>query len=181
MIKLPENFESFEEARKEGFLKIRDLKEQGVNVVGVFCTYTPAELIQAAGAVPVSLCGVNDLDIPFAERDLPKNLCPLIKSSYGSAVSQKCPYFYFSDMIVGETTCDGKKKMYEMLGEYKKTHIMNLPQGQKGQHSFDYWKAEMKLLREELEKTFDIDITDEMIGTAIREKKCGKKGSFRLL
>ena len=175
MIKLPENFESFEEARKEGFLKIRDLKEKGVNVVGVFCTYTPTELIHAAGAVPVSLCGVNDADIPFAERDLPKNLCPLIKSSYGSAVSEKCPYFYFSEMIVGETTCDGKKKMYEMLGEYKPVHVMNLPQGQEGEHSFNYWKEEMKLLRTALEEQFDVEISDEKLRQSIRERNEERK------
>jgi len=175
MIKLQENFESFEEARKEGFLKIRDLKEEGVNVVGVFCTYTPTELIYAAGAVPVSLCGINDSDIPFAERDLPKNLCPLIKSSYGSAVSERCPYFYFSEMIVGETTCDGKKKMYELLGEYKPVHVMNLPQSQKGQHNYDYWKAEMYLLKDALENQFGVEITREKLLESIRTRNEERK------
>lgn len=175
MIKLPENFESFEEARKEGFLKIRDLKEKGVSVVGVFCTYTPTELIYAAGAVPVSLCGINDSDIPFAERDLPKNLCPLIKSSYGSAVSERCPYFYFSEMIVGETTCDGKKKMYELLGEYKPVHVMNLPQSQKGQHNYDYWKEEMYLLKDALEDQFGVEITREKLLESIRTRNEERK------
>ncbi len=76
-----------------------------------FCTYTPIELIHAAGAVAVSLCGTSDEPIHYAERHLPKNLCPLIKSSYGFAISEQCPYFYFADLLVGgETTCDGKKK-----------------------------------------------------------------------
>ena len=35
------------------------------------------------------------------------------------AKTQKCPFFYFSDLIIGETTCDGKKKMYEYLGQFK--------------------------------------------------------------
>ena len=39
----------------------------------------------------------------FAERDLPRNLCPMVKASYGFAVSDKCPFFYFSDVVVGET------------------------------------------------------------------------------
>ncbi|MBR5186173.1 MAG: 2-hydroxyacyl-CoA dehydratase [Akkermansia sp.] len=51
--------------------------------------------------------GVED---PAAEANLPRNLCPLIKASYGFAFTDTCPYFYFSDLIVGETTCDGKKK-----------------------------------------------------------------------
>ncbi|MDY4548243.1 MAG: 2-hydroxyacyl-CoA dehydratase family protein, partial [Collinsella sp.] len=75
----------------------------------------------AAGAASVALCGTSDEVIPEAEKVLPSNLCPLIKSTYGFAYSQKCPFTYFSDMIIGETTCDGKKKMYELLGELKRT------------------------------------------------------------
>ena len=80
----------------------------------------------AAGAASVALCGTSDEVIPEAEKVLPANLCPLIKSTYGFAYSQKCPFTYFSDMIIGETTCDGKKKMYELLGELKRTHILHL-------------------------------------------------------
>ena len=116
---LPEQFDSFGEARKNGFLKVRSIKEAGGRVAGIFCTFTPLEILDAAGFLPVSLCGMSDEVIPAAEAHLPKNLCPLIKSSYGFAVSQKCPYTYFADLIVGETTCDGKKKMYELLGKLK--------------------------------------------------------------
>lgn len=92
------------------------------------CSYTPLEIIDAAGAASVALCGTSDEVIPEAEKVLPANLCPLIKSTYGFAYSQKCPFTYFSDMIIGETTCDGKKKMYELLNELKRTHILHLPQ-----------------------------------------------------
>ncbi|MBU5438810.1 2-hydroxyacyl-CoA dehydratase family protein [Tissierella sp. MSJ-40] len=175
MIKLPENFESYEEARREGFLKVKALKEQGTNVVGVFCTYTPIELIYAAGAVPVGLCGTSDEPIADAEMHLPKNLCPLIKSSYGFAVSEKCPYFYFSDMIVGETTCDGKKKMYELLNEIRPTHVMHLPQGQDKDHAFRYWRDEMVRLKETLEEKFNIEITNEKLKQSIKERNHERK------
>lgn len=52
---------------------------------------------------------------PRRRGNLPRNLCPLIKASYGFALTDTCPYFYFSDLVVGETTCDGKKKMFELL------------------------------------------------------------------
>ena len=70
----------------------------------------------AAGAVVVSLCSTSDETIEEAEKDLPRNLCPLIKSSYGFGKTDKCPYFYFSDLVVGETTCDGKKKDVRIHG-----------------------------------------------------------------
>ena len=85
----------------------------------MFCQYTPAEIIHAAGLKQVALCGRSHLPIKTAETRLPANLCPLIKASFGHVMEDSCPFAYFSDIVVGETTCDGKKKMYELLGEYK--------------------------------------------------------------
>lgn len=170
MLELPKNFDNYADARKEGFLKVKALKEKGTPVVGIFCTYTPIELIHAAGAVAVGLCGTSDAPIPDAEKHLPKNLCPLIKSSYGFAISETCPYFYFSDLLVGETTCDGKKKMYELLNEVKPTHVMHLPQGQDKDHAFMYWKAELIKLKEVLEEKLNVTITDEMLREEIKER-----------
>ncbi|MDR2934480.1 MAG: 2-hydroxyacyl-CoA dehydratase, partial [Candidatus Adiutrix sp.] len=109
----PEIFESFADARRNGFLSMKALKEKGVGVVGTFCTFAPLEVFLAAGLAPVGLCSTSDETIAEAEKTLPRNLCPLIKASYGFAVTDKCPYMYFSDLVVGENTCDGKKKMYE--------------------------------------------------------------------
>ena len=127
---LPEVFEEFAEQRKNSFLGVKKLKEQGVPVVGAYCTYFPQEIAMAMGAATVGLCSTSDETIPDAERDLPKNLCPLIKSSYGFAKTDKCPFFYFSDVVVGETTCDGKKKMYEYMSEFKDVFLMELPNTQ---------------------------------------------------
>ena len=127
---LPEVFEEFAEQRQKSFLAMKGLKDQGVPVVGAYCTYFPAEIARAMGAVTVGLCSVSDETIPDAEKDLPKNLCPLIKSSYGFAKTDKCPFFYFSDVVVGETTCDGKKKMYEYMSDFKDVFVMELPNTQ---------------------------------------------------
>ena len=125
---LPRTFEEFNEQRKAAFIRVKDYKQAGNRLIGFLCSYTPLEIIDAAGASSVALCGTSDEVIPEAEKVLPANLCPLIKSTYGFAYSQKCPFTYFSDMIIGETTCDGKKKMYELLNELKRTHILHLPQ-----------------------------------------------------
>ena len=124
---LPAIFDQFSEARQKGFLTVMDLKERGIPLVGTYCTFMPQEIPMAAGAVVVSLCSTSDETIEEAEKDLPRNLCPLIKSSYGFYVSDKCPYTYFSDLIVGETTCDGKKKMYELMARGKELFLLHLP------------------------------------------------------
>ena len=177
---LPEKFEEFADARKAGFLRVKDLKEQGRKVAGVFCTFTPHEILEAAGFTAVSLCGMSPETIPAAEVHLPKNLCPLIKSSYGFAVSDKCPYTYFSDLIVGETTCDGKKKMYELLNRIKPTYILHLPQG----HDSDpvtTWTAELRRFIRYLEEHFDVTITDEMLREAARKRNLERRTNLRLM
>lgn len=170
--KLPDIFESFNDARKQGFLTMKEEKDKGRKVVGTFCTYTPRELIYAADAISVSLCSTSDETVPDAEKVLPKNLCPLVKSSYGFAITDKCPYMYFSDMIIGETTCDAKKKMYELLGEIKDTHVMQLPHS-KNNFSMALWKNELVELIKKLEEKFDVKITEDKIKEAI--KLCNKE------
>lgn len=165
---LPKTYHEFVEARKKGFLRVKGYKENGGRVVGCLCSYTPQELIYAAGAASIGLCGMSNETVPDAEKVLPKNLCPLIKSTYGFAYSDKCPYTYFSDLIVGETTCDGKKKMYEFLGEIKDVHVLQLPQAQNRSYSKTIWREELDILKAKLEEKFQITITDEKLREAVK-------------
>lgn len=164
---LPRTFEEFNETRKQSFMKVKGYKDNGGHIVGFLCAYTPLEVIDAAGAAAVGLCGMNDETIPAAEEVLPANLCPLIKATYGFAYTEKCPFTYFSDLIVGETTCDGKKKMYELLGQMKDVHALRLPQGQDRSYEADMWYEEVKLLKEDLEERFGIMITDDDLRAAV--------------
>ena len=177
---LPENFENYTEARKKGFIRMHELKKQGKQVVGTFCSYTPNELVLAAGAVPVGLCGSSEEGIAEAEARLPKNLCPLIKSSYGLAASDKCPYFYFSDMVLAETTCDGKKKMYEMLGEIKPVHVMQLPPGREGPGALEYWRLETIRAKEAIEKNLGVTITEDAVRAAIKTRNRQRRALLAL-
>lgn len=175
MINLPEAFMNFSDARKTGFLEVMQLKETGKKVVGTYCAFTPWEIIMAAGAIPISLCGTSEEPIPAAETVLPRNLCPLIKSSYGHAITDTCPYFYFSDLIVGETTCDGKKKMYEYLEELKPVHVMHLPQSKEKKYSRELWKNEIISLKKRIEKEFNVEITEGKLRSAIHERNEQRK------
>jgi len=112
-------------------LRVKELVDHraaGGKVVGLYCVFVPEDLVLAAGAVPVGLCAGAQFAVPDAEEVLPRNSCPLVKSSFGFKVSRTCPYVQASDLVVGETTCDGKKKMYELLGELHPVHVMEVPQ-----------------------------------------------------
>lgn len=176
---LPDVFEEFAEQRQKSFLAIKELKDRGVPVVGTFCTYFPVEIAMAMGAATVSLCSTSDETIPAAEKDLPKNLCPLIKSSYGFAATKKCPFFYFSDLVVGETTCDGKKKMYEYLGQFKDVFTMELPNRQT-KDGLTLWKNEIIRFKVYLEQKFHVAITEEHIRNAVKIQNEGRVALKRL-
>jgi len=143
-------------------------KAEGKRIVGIMCEYTPRELIMAADGVPVCLCGGSAEMIPPAEEHLPANLCPLIKSTYGYHVQGKNPFLEMADLIVAETTCDGKKKMYELMGRTRPTYILELPQKPTDSDAMAHWIRELRKLRTKLEEHFDVELTDEKIRQAIR-------------
>lgn len=157
----------FEDMRTNGKASILAAKEEGRKVVGMYCLYSPKEIVLAAGAITVPLCGTSQDPIPAAERVLPRNLCPLIKSSYGFAASGTCPFFNFSDLLIAETTCDGKKKMYELLAEIKPLHLLQLPQKQDDEEALNYWYREVIKLKDRLEAEFSVTITEQDLREAI--------------
>jgi benzoyl-CoA reductase/2-hydroxyglutaryl-CoA dehydratase subunit BcrC/BadD/HgdB len=180
---LPAVFNDFGEARRAGFMRVKELKEQGQPVVGVYCTFMPEELVLAAGAIQISLCSSSDETIAAAEEELPRNLCPLIKASYGFAKTDKCPYFYFSDLVVGETTCDGKKKMYEYMSDVKPLYLMQLPHMRDTAQSKQLWYQELKAFKTKLEDFFEVTITEDAIRQAIKLKnreRLAKKHFYEL-
>ena len=164
---LPAVFEDFAEARRNAFVNVKKVKDQGIPVIGSYCTYFPQELAIAAGAATVGLCSTSGETIAAAEKDLPANLCPLIKSSYGFAKEDKCPFFYFSDIVVGENTCDGKKKMYELMSDFKDVFIMDLPNSQ-SEKGLELYKEELLRMKDYVEKKFEVTITDEDMRKAVK-------------
>ncbi|MFA5524230.1 MAG: double-cubane-cluster-containing anaerobic reductase [Tissierellales bacterium] len=175
----PEIMTEVEALRGVNSVKIKEASEKGKKVVGMYCVFSPQEIALAADAISVTLCGTTQAPIEEAEKELPRNLCPLIKSSYGFAITDKCPYFYFSDVLLAETTCDGKKKMYELMSKIKPMHIMNLPQTANDEDSLESWKKEMVYFKEFLEKQFGVEITDKKLKDAIklmnRERRAMKR------
>jgi benzoyl-CoA reductase/2-hydroxyglutaryl-CoA dehydratase subunit BcrC/BadD/HgdB len=145
-----------------------DARAKGQHIVGIMCEYTPRELIMAADAVPVCLCGGSAEMIPPAEEHLPVNLCPLIKSTYGYHVQKANPFIEMAELIVAETTCDGKKKMYELMGLTRPMHILELPQKPTDDDALVHWISQLRIFKAKLEELFSVEVTDEKIRQAIR-------------
>lgn len=138
-------------------------REQGKPIAGIYCIYAPVEIIRAAGAVPIGLCGKRQAPIQAAETVLPASLCPLILSSYGYAATETCPFFSASDFVIAETTCDGKKKMYEFLERIKPLHLMHLPYAQSLPAMLDLWRTEVERLASFLGDHGGIPVTENRL------------------
>ncbi len=145
----------------------REQKAAGRPLVGILCEYAPRELIMAAGGIPACLCGGSATTIPAAERYLPANLCPLIKSTFGYSVQQSNPFLEMADLVVAETTCDGKKKMIELLAESRPVHVLELPQKPDSADALAYWVQELRKLKDALELRFGTEITEHKLRDAI--------------
>jgi len=153
---------------EENLLEIEQAKAQGRAMIGFYCLYSPTEMAVAADAIPLPLCGTRNDPIADAEEILPRNLCPLIKSSFGFAMTDTCPFFKASDIIIGDTTCDGKKKMFELLSRYKTTHVLQLPQNQDPETALPAWHTELERFKTIIESHTGKSLTQERLRGAIR-------------
>lgn len=157
------------EVRTNLALDIEMAKDEGKKVVGLMCSYFPVEMVLAADAIPVGLCGTTEEPISAAEEVLPADQCPMVKATYGRAVGNTCPLFPLADCIIGETTCDGRKKMYELLAREKPMHVMDLPQKPEEKEAQEHWTAEVRKLKLFIEEQLDTVITEENLKRAIRQ------------
>ncbi len=151
-------------------IRVRELRQhakEGGKVVATYCVFVPDEIVLAAGAVPVGLCAGTNFSIQAAEQVLPRNTCDLIKSSFGFKLGRTCPYIQTSHLIVGETTCDGKKKMFEILSEYQPVYVMEVP-NKKNRISRDLWLSEVVAFKDVVEKLTGNKITEEKLAQAIK-------------
>ncbi|WP_218070328.1 double-cubane-cluster-containing anaerobic reductase [Desulfuribacillus alkaliarsenatis] len=140
-------------------------KKQGGKVVGSYCVFIPEDMVLAADGIHVGLCAGSSFPVQEAEKVLPRNTCPLIKSSFGYKYIKACPYTEASDLIVGETTCDGKTKMFEILEDYHPTYVIEVPQ-RKNSRNQDVFTAELLDFKLQLENLTGNKITAENLKNA---------------
>jgi len=130
-----------------------DAESGGGPLVGYFCNMIPVELVRAFGARPVRLgCGNPALVAP-GEEVFSGEICPLAKASFASFADESGPAAR-CDLLLVPTSCDAKKKLGEVLADFKPTFMLNLPPEQ---DSARYGKAAAA----ELERCADF-LTDHL-------------------
>jgi len=154
-------------------------QQKGGKVFGTFCVYVPDEIIFAAGAIATGLCGGSQFWVPGGEKVLSSNTCPLIKASVGARVDRTCPFFLIADMFIGETTCDGKKKAWEILNQDVPVYVMDLPQMKRAK-DIAAWEDEIRFLINKVEEVTGNKITPEVLAPNIKLINEKRKALSRL-
>jgi len=166
--------------------QIAEERKAGKKIVGTFCLFVPDEIIFAAGADRVILCGGKNDTVSIAEQYLPRNICPLVKSSFGSIVNngcsgvKSCSHFGMVDMIVAENTCDSKKKMYELLGDYVPTYVIDLPQRPDSPEALKYFLGELDKFKDAMEHLTGNKVTVEQLKKEVESSNETRKLLHRL-
>ncbi len=158
--------------------ELKKAKDEGKKIVGTFCLYVPDEILLALDCIGIGLCGGTNFSNYASEDLLPTNICALIKSALGFGIGNICPYFGIADLLIGETTCDGKKKAWEVLKDYKPVYVMETPQCKTRPQAKALFIQEMKDLIVELEKLAGKTLTAEKLRGAM-EKISKKRNLMR--
>lgn len=154
-------------------------KQAGKPVIGTFCVYVPEEIIHAAGGVCIGLCGGSQATVPDAEKILPRNICPMVKSAFGFKISGMCPFFQAVDFVYGETTCDAKKKTWELLDRHVPTHVMEIPQ-LKRERDKRLWIEEVKDFKTAVENVTGNKVTEDALKNGINTLNAKREALQRL-
>lgn len=144
-----------------------EAQKKGRKVFGTFCVYVPDEVVVACDGIVTGLCGGSQFWVPDGEQVLPSDVCPLIKASVGARLGRTCPFFRIADVFVGETTCDGKKKAYEILANDAPMYIMDVPQ-MKREKDIVKWAGEIEEFAAMVEEVTGNELTAENLGCAIK-------------
>ena len=148
-------------------LRARELKKQGNKVIGYLCAFTPAEIITAAGYVPVRIKGDVNEPITKADTEMETIVCPLVRSCFDMAL--KGHYDYLDGLVVPHA-CDSICRTYD-IWKYKLelpyAHFINMPHGT-DDASLGFYKDVLNTFRKSLAKFAGKEISDGALAGAIK-------------
>jgi predicted CoA-substrate-specific enzyme activase len=152
------------------------VEENTLPKIGYFCSYTPVELIRAAGFHPVRING-SDKESCSANEVLCGNICPYIKAVVDQKITGNLEDY---KGMVFVNSCDGMRRLYDAwirLDEGKKTfnYILDIPKNTDDAAVY-YYANLLKKFKEKLESYFTLTIHHDDINhsistyNAVREK-----------
>ncbi len=152
--------------------------EQGGPIIGWTCTYLPLEILEAGGLQPYRI--IPEPTSERADSYLDPNFCPFIRASLGKVLGGGYPSL---SGIVLLNTCDGMRRLFDAWRFYcapSFSFLLDLPRVITPS-SLAYFRERLQELKEELERHFEVQITQDALVEAIEEANLTRSLIQRLL
>jgi bzd-type benzoyl-CoA reductase N subunit len=163
-----EKFTEFKNIVTDPYTYCHKYKEEtGKKIVGYTCSYTPEEIIYAAGALPFRLFGTNE-GIQRADIHLQTYCCSLIRGVLEEGLSGRLD---FLDGVVFPHTCDTIQRLSDIwrLNIPKQFHIdLVLPVKLNTASARQYLIDILERFKKDLEHALSAKITDAALDDAIK-------------
>lgn len=149
----PQGLEYFLEVLERVYVENRlppSMEDQPL--IGTYCIMVPEELIYAAGAAPVRLCGGCFESAQLGEEYVPRDGCPVVKSSLGFAMQEAFQAAGGCRAMIVPTTCDGKRKLGEELSGFGEVWMLEVPHIKDAEYGRRLWQDQVQTLKHKLER-----------------------------
>jgi benzoyl-CoA reductase/2-hydroxyglutaryl-CoA dehydratase subunit BcrC/BadD/HgdB len=141
-------------------------KDEGGKVVGFFCSTVPEELFTAAGLLPFRMRGTGSTSTELSDAFFSPINCSFPRHTFNQALSGE---YDFLDGLICINSCDHVRRIYDNWISNLDTpfvQIMSLPRKVQ-QPQIDWYYDELNIMKEQLEKHFGVEISDERVREAI--------------
>ncbi len=143
--------------------------DDGKKSVGYLCTYTPLELINAAGVNQLRLFKMGNTEVVASGEQITQSVfCDFTKSILG-AFKEGDPLYKALDKVYTFYTCDCIKKVGEAIGDFfSPTDIYTLPRLREKESSRNYYRTEIVNFKEDLERLSGNTVSEDAVREQIR-------------
>lgn len=145
---------------------VKYYKQQGKKIIGYLCSFVPLEIFAALDLVPYRLTGnPNEQNLEVHDY-LEPNACPYVLNCFQGAIKGR---FDFLDGLVIPHSCDTVQRFYGLLKFWRPEifmHFLSTPTVVDS-HSAQFFKEELQILTENLEKLVGLKINPAKLDDAI--------------
>ena len=146
---------------------LQSWKDQGGKVMGYFCSTVPEELITAAGMVPFRMRATGSTSTEESDAFYSSINCSFARHCFNLALIGE---FKFLDGVICINSCDHVRRIYDNWIRFVPTDfaaVMSLPR-KTGPDQVGWYRDELAMLKEKIEKHFGVEISDDTLWKAIK-------------
>ncbi len=142
------------------------ISRRGQPAIGWFCSYTPREILVAAGLHPYRILPEPGRAMTRADSYIDRNFCPYVRTCLGEALEGG---YKFLDGLVVVNSCDPMRRLYDVWrynieGDF--VYLLDLPRINSAD-AVAYYRECLQKFIAEIETHFKVKLTDAALADAI--------------